>query len=201
MKQVGIACIALGILFSAGTSSGQPAAPDPKVLIDQNVLKAIHTWADQEIVALSIVSQNKRLGDPSQDQILKLDKQWRAEREVDDKPLISATLSSPLSIYLTRIQGQSVGLYAEIFVMDKNGLNVGQSSVTSDFWQGDESKFQKTFDVGPDAVFIDEPEWDKKLNIWRAQVSLTVLDKVSKQKIGAITVEMNLTELARRQAV
>ncbi len=65
-------------------------------------------------------------------------------------------MSSPLSVYLARIQGKSLGLYAEVFVMDKTGLNVGQSSVTSDFWQGDEDKYQKTFAVADDALFIDE---------------------------------------------
>lgn len=200
MKYIGMAFFALGLTLNAGATLGQPPAPDPKILIDQNVLKAIHEWADQEIVSLSILAQNKRLGDLTEERILQLDKQWRAEREVADKPLISATLSSPLSLYLSRVQGRSVGLYAEIFVMDKNGLNVGQSSITSDFWQGDEAKFQKTYDVGPDAVFIDEAEWDKDFNIWRAQVSYTLVDKTTKQKIGAITIELNLTELARRQA-
>jgi hypothetical protein len=95
------------------------------------------------------------------------------------------------------MQGRSLGLYAEIFIMDQNGLNVGQSSITSDFWQGDEAKFQKTYDVAPDAVFIDEPEFDDEMKIWRGQVNLTVTDADGKS-IGAATVELNLTELARR---
>ena len=130
-------------------------------------------------------------------QIDALDNQWKAEREAADKPLIAATLSSPLSVYLARIQGKSLGLYAEIFVMDQNGLNVGQSSVTSDFWQGDEDKFQKTFDVADDAMFVDAAEWDDEAKIWRNQVSFTLLD-ASKKKIGAVTMEINLTELERR---
>jgi hypothetical protein len=155
-------------------------------------------WIETDIVRISIGAQNDRLKKLPQDEIDALDKQWRAERESDDKPLIAATLSNPLSIYLTRLQGKSLGLYAEIFVMDQNGLNVGQSSITGDFWQGDEAKFQKTYDVSGDALFIDEPEWDDSAKIWRGQVSFTVTNEG--ESIGAVTMEVNLTELERRTA-
>jgi hypothetical protein len=82
--------------------------------------------------------------------------------------------------------------------MDQNGLNVGQSSITKDFWQGDEAKFQKTFQVSKDAIFIDDPEWDDEAKIWRAQVNFTLTDPSGATPIGAATVELNLTELARR---
>ncbi len=111
------------------------------------MIAAIHKWIDVEIVRVSIKAQNKRLGRLAQDKIDALDKQWIKERLIEDQPLIAATLSNPLSVYLNRIQGKSLGLYAEIFVMDQNGLNVGQSSITTDFWQGDEDKFQQTYDI------------------------------------------------------
>ncbi|MCY1666134.1 hypothetical protein [Rhizobium sp. SL86] len=188
------------LMLSTGVSvaHSEPAKLDPTALVTQDLIKEIRGFIDSEIVRLSIEAQNSRLSDLKQEQIDTLDKQWRAERESADKPLIAATLSNPLSVYLSRIQGRSLGLYAEIFVMDKNGLNVGQSSVTSDFWQGDEAKFKKTFNVSGDAMFIDEPEWDKDAKIWRGQVSFTVVDPKTKKSIGAVTVEMNLTELARR---
>jgi hypothetical protein len=98
------------------------------------------------------------------------------------------------------MQGQSVGLFVEIFVMDDKGLNVGQSSITSDFWQGDEAKFQKTYLVGPDAMFIDEPEWDDTYKIWRVQLNKSLTEPKTGKLIGAATIEINLTEWARRMA-
>ncbi len=82
--------------------------------------------------------------------------------------------------------------------MDQNGLNVGQSSVTSDFWQGDEDKFQKTFMAQDNGLFIDAAEWDDEAKIWRGQVSFPLFEGPDKKKIGAVTVELNLTELERR---
>jgi hypothetical protein len=46
-------------------------------------------------------------------------------------------------------------MITEMFVMDAKGLNVGQSDVTSDYWQGDEAKWQKTYGAGPGVVFVD----------------------------------------------
>jgi hypothetical protein len=187
-------------LFAAAgqPAHAQPSPPDVAALINAKVLKDISDWINSDIVRISIAAQNKRYAKLGEAAIATLDVQWTQERKNPDKPLIAATLSNPLSVYLSRMQGRSLGLYAEIFVMDQNGLNVGQSSVTSDFWQGDEDKFLKTFKVSRDAVFIDEAEFDSDFGIWRAQVSMTVNDADGGQQIGAVTVELNLTELQRR---
>ena len=176
---------------------GEPA-PDARSLITASVVSEMRKSIETDIVRISVEAQNQRLTKLTQSEIDALDAQWVAERESDDKPLIAATLSNPLSVYLARLQGKSLGLYAEIFVMDHNGLNVGQSSITSDFWQGDEGKFQKTYDVSGDALFIDEPEWDDEAKIWRGQVSFTLTGDDGKSSIGAVTMEVNLTELQRR---
>ena len=181
-------------------AAAKPPAPDAKALITPAIRQSVSEWLNNEVVLLSIRSQNKRYQKLNNGDILKLDKQWRDERTKDDMPLIAATLSNPLSVYLSRVQGRSLGLYSEIFIMDNKGLNVGQSSITSDFWQGDEAKFQKTYEVGVGAMFIDDPEWDDNLGIWKSQLNLALTDKDGSTLIGAATIEINLTELARRQA-
>ena len=188
--------LAVGLFPIAG--SAKPAAPDASKVITKQMLDDIHMWIDTDVVRQSILAQNIRYGDLPQDKIDALDQQWRAEREADDKPLIAATLSNPLSVYLSRMQGKSVGLFVEIFVMDDKGLNVGQSSITGDYWQGDEAKFQKTFPEGGMETFIDEAEWDEDFKIWRAQVNIPIRNEDGSKKIGAATIEINLTEAQRR---
>ena len=53
--------------------------------------------------------------------------------------------------------------------------------------------------IAPDAVFVDDPEWDKDAAIWRTQINFTLTAEDGKTPIGAATVEVNLTELERRQ--
>jgi hypothetical protein len=189
---------AVGLIASCVTGFAQDSLKPTTDLIDDPVLEKIHDFLDAPIVWKSIVARNKQTADLTAEEIDALDKQWRAEREVDEQPIVASVLTSPLSSYLTRVQAGNLGLFSEIFVMDSVGLNVGQSATTSDYWQGDEAKFQKTFPVGPDAVFIDEAEFNEDTGTWRAQVNLTLTDTDGKS-IGAATVEINLTELQRRK--
>ncbi|WP_193367861.1 hypothetical protein [Pelagibius marinus] len=183
--------VCLSVLFSSSASADE-------WLIREHIIDEIRSWSSSPVILLTLEASNERYASLDQAGIDALDKQWRAEREVEDQPLITAVLSSPLSNYLTRIQARSRGLYTEIFVMDAKGLNAGQSSITSDFWQGDEGKWQKTFQVGPDAIFIDEIEINEDTGTENAQVNLSIAQ--DGQVVGAITVEVNVTELRRRYA-
>jgi hypothetical protein len=189
--------LAVALLTYVSISSAGSAATD-EWLMRQYVIDEIRIWSASPVVLLTLEASNERYAGLDQAGIDALDKQWRAEREAEDQPLITAVLSSPLSSYLTKIQARSIGLYTEIFVMDSKGLNAGQSAITSDFWQGDEDKWQKTFQVGPDAIFIDEIEINQKTGTENAQVNLSIAQ--DGKVVGAITVEINLTELRRRHA-
>jgi len=142
----------------------------------------------------AIMDQNAKSSSYDQGKIDALDKQWRAEVDANDKPMISGVLANATSAYLKKVQEGSEGLYTEIFAMDAKGLNVGQSSVTSDYWQGDESKWQKTYSVGADALHISEVEEDESTQTFQSQVSIPVLGKDGKP-IGAITFGVNVEML------
>ena len=179
-------------------AAAQVLGPISADIIKPEFVETLRQQLQQPVTILSVASSNKRHEGVQQAEIDKLDEAWKTEANSGDQPLIAEILSSPLSSYLLYTPAKSAGLFTEIFIMDQFGLNVGQSSVTSDYWQGDEDKFQKTFQVGPDAVFIDEPEYHDETKTWRVQVNLTIVDPASKAAIGAATAEINLTELQRR---
>lgn len=189
--------LSVAITVAAGhAGAASPTAPNAKALITPAMIDDFRSMLETPVILMSIKAQNERREGLTPDQIEALDQEWRAETEAEDQPLIAATLSSPASAYLTQRQAGSRGLYAALFVMDAYGLNVGQSAVTADYWQGDEAKFEKTFPKGADAVFIDKPEYDDAHGMWLVQVNLTLSD--DGQPVGAATVELNLDELARR---
>ncbi|PTW63515.1 hypothetical protein C8N35_1011569 [Breoghania corrubedonensis] len=188
--------------FSAFAAEPTQPVPDVNVLVTDKVIANLREIILDDVIQISVKAQNSRRGSIEQARVDELDKEWRAETKSTGKqPLIARTLSNPASAQLLRIQARSLGLYSEMFVMDAKGLNVGQSSITSDYWQGDEAKFQKTFPVGPSAIFIDEPEWHEETGTWRVQVNMTIPDGKDGGPIGAATFEINLTELQRRMNV
>ena len=100
---------------------------------------------------------------------------------------------NPLSAWLKKKKEEAGGKIAEAFVMDAKGLNVGLSDLTSDYMQGDEGKHQKTFGAGPDAIFIDEVEFDESSGAFQSQLSATISDGGT--PIGAITIGVNVEKL------
>lgn len=167
--------------------------------VDARVIEMVRGYLASDIVQMSVKDQNRKYSNRTDAEINVLDDKWRKETEAKAKPLISATLSNPLSAYLTRIQSNSNGLFTEIFVMDDKGMNVGQSSISSDYWQGDEDKWQKTYLEGVGTVFIDAPEFDANLKASVVQLNLSVDDPQTKKPIGAATFQVNLTEMQRRR--
>ena len=197
-----LAMAALACALAATSSGSSLAATDqppaasfeiPAALVDD-----LRKVVQQDVALISLRSQNDRHADIAQAEIDRLDTQWRDGTKAATQPLIAQLMGSPLSSYLIDIKARSLGLFVEIFVMDDKGLNVGQSSITSDYWQGDEDKYLKTFAVGPDAVHYGEVEYDDTYKIQKQQVSFPIIDPKGGKALGAVTFEINLTELERR---
>jgi hypothetical protein len=101
-------------------------------------------------------------------------------------------MDSECGQYLTEIQN-SAPYFAEIFVMDNQGANVAMTDKTSDYWQGDEAKFKKSFNGGSGEVFVDDVEFDDSTQAYLVQVSVPVKD--DGRVIGAITFGIELDQI------
>ena len=187
-----VVAIAATIIMIGGASANEFEGPLKDV-----AMGTIKTWLKDPTVVAAIKEQNRKHAGLSQADIDKLDKEWRAETGASDQPMIKSVLANNLSKFLKSKKEGGQGLFSEIFVMDAKGLNVGQSDITSDYWQGDEAKWKKTFLAGPDSVHISEVEKDESTQTFQSQVSLPVVDPANNQVIGAITVGVNVEQLAQ----
>lgn len=160
--------------------------------------------ARSDAVVDAVREQNRTTAELSDARIAELDGEWAAEaagRETGGEtggetgPLIAETMGRPVSLYLRQVQERSEGLFTEIILMDARGLNVGISEVTSDYWQGDEDKWQKTFLAGPHSLHIGALEEDLSTRTVQSQVSLPVVDPDTGEAIGALTFGIDVEEL------
>ena len=178
-------------LFAAHGAVAQDHVPKATAWAE----KTLKGWMQDPVVIDAIKAQNAKHAGLTQDKIDALDKQWRAETKAASKPLIDSVMSNALSAYLKKKEVGAKGLVTEIFVMDDKGLNVGQSDVTSDYWQGDEAKWQKTYPVGPGAIFVDKVDQDESTQKFQTQVSMSVVDPATGKAIGAVTVGLDVEML------
>lgn len=155
-------------------------------------------WLNNPVVINAVKAQNAKHASFTQADIDKLDNQWKAETKASSKPLIDSVLGNELSKYLKKVEGDSKGLITEIFVTDDKGMNVGQSEVTSDYWQGDEAKFQKVYPAGPSGMLISDVEQDESTQRFQSQLSVPVVDPDTKKNIGTVTIGMDVENLLQK---
>jgi len=190
MKQLSILFFFVCSLLSINLHADEAYNAALKELAAEKIASIVNN----AIVQSAIKAQNAKHAGLSEADIIKLDKKWRAENKGSDKPFINATLSNALSGYLSQQKSASDGLFTEMFVMDNKGMNVGQSDITSDYWQGDEAKWQKTYLAGSGAVHIGKLEKDESTQEIQVQLSVAISDSAN-NVIGAITVGVNLDNL------
>lgn len=181
-----------GLLLATSPVHAEEAYVAPvKAYIEENV----RPWLSDPVLIDAVKAQNAANAALTQAEIDALDQKWRAETESGDKPMIDGVLANPLSAFLKSKQEASSDLITEVFVTDNKGLNVGQSDVTSDYWQGDEAKWTESFGAGPDGLFVDEAEKDESTQMLQSQASVAIKDPASGEAIGAITIGINLDAL------
>lgn len=194
MRRVWLASLFAALTASGATSTwaAEPAHVAPvRAYIDSHV----RPWLGTPLIINAIKQQNAAHAGITDKDIAELDTRWQAAfNSAADQRLVDSVMDNPLSQFLRARQESSRGAIAEIFVMDSHGLNVGQSEITTDYWQGDEPKFRNSFGRGRDAIFIDEIGKDESAQALVSQVSLTLSDETG-SPIGAITIGVVLDNL------
>jgi hypothetical protein len=188
-------CISISLLMAVFSVNAGPHDNKVRALLASDDA----AWLSDPVLIESIKKQNSSNSTITQRDIDRLDLEWRAETKVADKPVINSLMNNNLSVFLKQVAEKSNGLYSEIIVMDNKGMNAGLSKVTSDYWQGDEDKWKKTFLVGPDALHIDNIKFDDSAHGFQIQASVPVIDPTTKTIIGAVTIGLSMRKLALRE--
>lgn len=175
----GMMLMLAGIFFVGAVGPVYAGEKAPQKVFDManSILAA---FGNDPVIVKAVKEENAK--GKTLDQIKDMDAKWQAHAGVAD--YMKAMMDSECGKHLQGIEDGSQQ-YAEIFVMDNLGANVAMTSKTSDYWQGDEAKFQKSFAEGKGAVFVDEVKFDDSSQTYLVQVSVPVMD--DGKAIGAIT--------------
>ena len=158
-----LAALLIGVPFSW--------AETPVQKVTQFASSKLVQLAAEKIVVDAVKTENAK--GKTLDQIRKTDEKWIATSGVDD--FMKGMMISPVSKHLIEIRDKYPFL-REIFLVDNQGANIAMSEKTSDYWQGDEAKFKKSFDKGVGTVFVDDVKFDRSTKAFLAHVSVPVLE-------------------------
>jgi len=188
MKKASIFLI-IGLILVVGSGIACAGEKAPQGIVDL-ANSTLAKFGTDPIIVGAVKTENAK--GKTLAQIQELDKKWMATPGIVD--YMKALMDNECGKYLRKIQA-SAPYYAEIFVMDNLGANVAMSDKTSDYWQGDEDKFIKSYSGGRGAVFIDEVKFDNSTQAYLVQVSVPVKD--GDKVIGAITFGINVDKFGK----
>src|SRR5688572_23942225 len=92
------AVLASGLLFSSAAF----AADEPVKEVETYVKGNLISWLNDKSVIAAIKAQNAKHASLTQADVDKLDKQWRAEVDAANKPLIDSVLKNEVSVFLKK---------------------------------------------------------------------------------------------------
>lgn len=137
----------------------------------------LQAWGNDAALVAAVKAQNAKKVPLAQ--IQALDARWASSEE--SKRVTTGACADRLRALIAANPA-----YGETFVMDNQGAIVCASHTTTDYWQGDEAKWQRAYNDGKGAVFIDRPKFDDSAAQRLAQISVPVMEKGV--AIGAITI-------------
>jgi hypothetical protein len=144
--------------------------------------------ADAELVA-AVAAKNE--SGETADDVQRKDREWMANPKA---PLRGQVTRGACADRLRSLVKEDA-FVVEAFLTDAQGALVCASRETSDYWQGDEPKWQKTF--GDDKrLFIDEPAQDTSTGVHAIQLSTLVSS--GNRKAGALTLTLKIPASALR---
>jgi hypothetical protein len=146
------------------------------------VEKARAIARDPQLVALIAA---KNAVQESREEIRRKDAEWSAAA---DHPLRRSLTQGECGGRLRELVADD-GVIVEVLLMDRQGALVCASVAPSDYWQGDEPKWQKTCLEGRDP-FVDEGALDASTGRYAVQLSVPVT--VDGKCIGAVTLTLKV---------
>ena len=181
IRDLQICCGAIVMVACVSTSLfAQSAAIHKSLTAESEKLKA---WAADPVLVDAVKAENARNVPVAE--IQKIDDAWKAGK-------VRRELIANLCADRLRQLAQQGAQYNEVFVTDNRGALVCANAITSDYWQGDETKWIKAFAGGKGAVFVDRPKYDESAKATLGSISLPILD--GGKAIGVITVGVVVTE-------
>ncbi len=129
----------------------------------------VKSWTEDKTIVEAVRAQNAKKVPLSA--IQHDDTLWMAGK---NEALVKHVTTGPCADRLRELATKAG--FGESFVMDDQGALVCATGRTSDYWQGDEAKWIRSFDGGKGATFIDRPRYDDSSHMYLAQISVPIIE-------------------------
>ena len=132
------------------------------------------------------------------EEIQRLDTLWREAYQRKNTHRLNAMLDDGLSGLMLLWKSEHPVL-TELIAIDRQGLNLAAVPYTSDYWQGDEAKYQQAYFLSPGSWFFDEVVYDHSTHRFQTQVSVPI-DSADGRRLGVLTLGVDIEKALKAGA-
>jgi len=135
------------------------------------------------VVSTLLAANKKNVGIVN---IMQLDANWQLNRKLQ-----KSVMQTPLALKITELIKNKKFDIAEMMVLDKNGVLVAVSPKPTDYWQGDEDKFQQPIRINGD--YIGPTKWDSSASTYQFFYCILIKDE-DQEVIGVLVTGLDVTK-------
>ena len=206
-----IISLSAGLLLFSLTGCSENGQSNLEIATNKSKVKTKRTGFSKELEQLlgkkiellknlatnpQIIEIIKRFNEKNQEisisDILKDDKKWKETKGIDD--FIKPFIINECAQFLIEFQEQ-YDEFPEIFITDENGLIVGETNKTSDYYQADEQWWIKAYNNGIGRIYFGEIEYDESAHAEAISIYIPVMDFQYNKAIGVIKAVCDITAL------
>jgi hypothetical protein len=163
---------------------------------------AVDAYVYRRIIDVSLLARQPALRDTAvaasrepfdEQRVVGLDRAWTASRAVP--PALASMLQSPASRLLRDLTQQDP-VYREILLTDRYGRLAAVSSVSTDYFQGDEDWWRAAFeDSAAGRVTVSDVRWDDSARVYGLEIASPVPDAAGQGSTGILKVVADVREM------
>lgn len=206
-----IISLSAGLLLFSSTGCSENGQSNLEIAANKSKVKAKGTGFSKELEQLlgkkiellknlatnpQIIEIIKRFNEKNKEisisDILKDDKKWKETKGIDD--FIKPFIINECAQFLIEFQEQ-YDEFPEIFITDENGLIVGETNKTSDYYQADEQWWIKAYNNGIGRIYFGKIEYDESAHAEAISIYIPVMDFQYNKAIGVIKAVCDITAL------
>lgn len=169
----------------------EPLAPEVERIISQRIALIEELIRDPAIIA-AVQKANEEHESLPLETILQLDARWRNASGIDE--FIGAFLTNEVAVKLLEFQEVHPS-FAEIFVTDQYGLNVGQTNKTTDYYQADEEWWVGGYRSGQGRSYYGPIEFDESAQAEAISIYVPVMDPQTNTAIGVTKAVLSIASI------
>ncbi len=173
-------------------TSVEELSAEVHAVIDKKIESLRSELAPDPLIVETVRTHNEANKDLSVEEIASMDKAWRNTPGFND--IMKEILLNPCSKRLTEFQEKYDG-FAEIFVTDVRGLNVGMTNRTTDYYQADEDWWIRAFAGDQGQFYYSEIEYDESAMSESISVYVPVIDPQTRKAIGVIKAVLDIVTI------